>query len=76
MNINLDLIYDLIPIKTVNLHNSTSQTNQNFDSIKTWKIGDPIVEAQNLQTINNKVLLTTRSNEQPSQTRDFICETI
>ncbi len=68
----LGLTYELLQVQTVNTRNTT--TPQNITP-RPWKIGDPIVEAQDLQVINGKVLLTTASGGGSiSQASDLTCD--
>jgi filamentous hemagglutinin family protein len=72
---SLGLTYELVQIKPVNSQNSTIPSKQISDSnIRNWKIGDPIVEAQDLQVVNGRVLLIAdNSNQKLEQISNLTC---
>lgn len=73
-NDNLDLPYQLVPIQAVNA--LQPETLQKPANTRVWKVGDSIVEAQSLQTINGRfVLANTNQSQNLEQISDLACET-
>ncbi|MBW4506938.1 MAG: filamentous hemagglutinin N-terminal domain-containing protein [Scytonematopsis contorta HA4267-MV1] len=74
-NDKFELPYELVQVQPVNSLNSIIPTNQTSGSTRVWKIGDPIVEAQNLKVINGRVLLTAAdSGNSVSSASNLTCE--
>jgi filamentous hemagglutinin family protein len=72
---NTSLPYQLVQIQAVNTQNLADGVNKVYQNTRAWKIGDPIVEAQSLQLINGRVLLTAdNSVDEFSHTSDLTCE--
>jgi large exoprotein involved in heme utilization and adhesion len=68
----LDLPYELVQVQPINSYSAANSIKQASTS---WKIGDPVVEAQSLQVVDGRVLLTAASvGEKLPQTSDLTCE--
>jgi filamentous hemagglutinin family protein len=68
---DLNGTYSILQVNSTNSNNivGAEQTSKNTS----WKLGDPIKEAQNLQVINGRVVLTAQPYQQISQADNLTC---